>query len=87
MIFENKIKRTGIWNLVDATELDDCAYYLLCAYVVGMNNAKPITQSTFNGVVIKQKNHRLEKYYNEALNILRSEKIERIKKRIDVVRR
>lgn len=81
MVFEDKIKEFGDWDLEDSTELDDCAYYLLCIFVYEDElNMKPIPQSEFNGYVTKKKSAHLGEYYKDAQQILRREKIDKLKK-------
>lgn len=84
MVFEDKIKELGSWDLFDSTELDDYAYYLYCTeyYFICEKTSQNyltslITQSFFKKLYWVEKKNDM-KFYQDAILILRKEKIEYI---------
>lgn len=93
MEYKNIIKDIGTWDLVKSTTLDDIAYYLYCSkayYYRGVvddnTKIKGVNHSTFKSLFSEPYTYN-SPYYEKAQQVLRGEKIERIKKRINGIRR
>lgn len=83
MIFKNKIKKYGIWNLNNSTLLDDVAYYIYCLKISTIidietryNEGCGIKQDIFSTLF------KLSPYYQNAKNILRREKLNKLQNKI-----
>ena len=90
MVFEDNIRKLGIWDLMDASTLDDYAYYHYCKLVhdsilvddYSGENTGSINQTTFKAILERESIHD-NIYYKVACDILRKEKLVKIQDRIN----
>lgn len=87
MVFKDDVKEVGVWDLVDATELDDCAYYLYCDSLYSYNSRRSSPRTRIYkgcGSQVLFKNAFIDTYYyKDAHYILRTEKLDKLINKIN----